>query len=104
LLMPKHRANLWAHYRFTGGKLAGLRLGAGVSAVSDFSSSQGVEAPGYATVDALVGYRVSERLSAKVNIHNLLDKDYYTRAGPQGTFNLRGEPANVMASIRYRLR
>lgn len=101
MLMPEHRANLWAQYRFTKGPLDGLRLGAGVTAVGDFESVKGIEAPGYVVVDAMVGYDFTDKLSAQLNVNNILDNDYYTRVGSKGTFNMRGEPANAMLSVRY---
>lgn len=101
LLMPHNMFNLWTQYAFSGGALDGLHVGGGVTAVSDFSSSQDVEAPGYAVVDAMVGYDFTRRLSAQVNLNNVFDRDYYTRVGGVNTFNMVGEPFNVVASLRY---
>lgn len=105
MLMPEHRANLWAQYHFTSGPFDGLRLGAGITAVGDFSSTgrKGpvIEAPGYVVVDAMIGYDFTDKLSAQLNVNNIFDNDYYTRVGAMGTFNLRGEPANAMLSVRY---
>ncbi|PRY66213.1 outer membrane receptor for ferric coprogen and ferric-rhodotorulic acid [Vreelandella songnenensis] len=101
LLMPNNIVNLWTQYDFAGQTLGGLRIGGGVTAMSDFASSNGIKAPGYAVVDAMVGYDVTSRLSGQLNIHNLLDRDYYNRVGSDGTFNMPGNPANVVASLRY---
>lgn len=101
MLMPEHRANLWALYHFNDGPMAGLSLGAGITAVSSFSSIQGVEAPSYTVVNAMVGYQFSEQLSAQLNVNNIFDKAYYRRVGSMGTFNMRGEPINAVASLRY---
>lgn len=81
--------------------MGGLRIGGGVTAMSDFESSSGVEAPGYAVVDAMIGYDFTSQLSGQLNINNLLDRDYYNRVGGVNTFNMPGAPANVVASIRY---
>ncbi|RJS94914.1 TonB-dependent siderophore receptor [Salinisphaera sp. Q1T1-3] len=101
LLMPSHSFEFWGKYTFDNGPLRGLETGVGVTAVSDFSSLQGVEAPGYATVDALVGYQFTSHLSGQVNVNNILDKSYYNRVGSQGTFNFYGAPRNAVASLRY---
>lgn len=101
LLMPEHRANLWAVYNFTQGNLNGLRIGAGIKVVSEFKSSRGIEAPGYVVVDAMVGYEFTDQLSGQLNVNNLLNNEYYTRVGSKALFNMRGEPVNFMASLRY---
>lgn len=101
LLMPHNVVNLWTQYDFAGDTLGGLRIGGGVTAMSDFESSSGVEAPGYAVVDAMIGYDFTSQLSGQLNINNLLDRDYYNRVGGVNTFNMPGAPANVVASIRY---
>lgn len=101
MLMPEHRANLWAQYHFTRGPLDGLRLGAGITAMSEFGSSRGIDAPGYVVVDAMVGYQFTDQLSAQINVNNIFDNEYYSRVGSKGTFNMRGEPINAMLSVRY---
>lgn len=101
MLMPKNIVNLWTQYAFAGGALDGLHLGGGVTAMSGFKSAQGVDAPGYAVVDAMLGYDVTPQLSGQLNFNNILDRDYYNRVGGQNTFNMVGAPSNVMASVRY---
>ena len=101
VLMPDHMFNLWTKYAFDSGLLDRVSIGAGVTAFSDFSSLQGVEAPGYAVVDAMVGYQFTDKLSGAVNVNNLLDKKYYNRVGSTGTFNFYGEPTSVVGSLRY---
>ncbi|MBZ9557447.1 MULTISPECIES: TonB-dependent siderophore receptor [unclassified Modicisalibacter] len=101
LLMPNHIVNLWTQYGFVGGALDGLHVGGGVTAMSDFSSSNGVEAPGYAVVDAMLGYDFTSHVSGQLNVNNLLDREYYNRVGGVNTFNMVGAPANVVASLRY---
>lgn len=103
-LMPHNSVNLWTQYAFAPGFLGGWHVGGGVTAMSDFhtaSNNPRVEAPGYAVVDAMVGYDFTPRLKGQVNVNNLFDRDYYYRVGSVGTFNMIGEPANVVASLRY---
>ncbi|SPJ33104.1 TonB-dependent siderophore receptor [Kushneria phyllosphaerae] len=101
LLMPHNTVNLWTQYGFEGGALDGFRIGGGVTAMDGFHSSQGVEAPGYAVVDAMVGYDFTQSLSGQLNFNNILDRKYYERVGSTGTFNMYGAPSNVVASLRY---
>ncbi|WP_110688025.1 TonB-dependent siderophore receptor [Salinicola aestuarinus] len=100
LLMPKNTLNLWTQYAFAGA-LDGFHLGGGVTALSDFDSSSGVQAPGYAVVDAMIGYDFSAHLSGQINVNNVFDRDYYNRVGGVNTFNMAGAPANAVASLRY---
>ncbi|MGK0547262.1 TonB-dependent siderophore receptor [Halomonas cupida] len=101
LLMPENMVNLWSQYRFQQGMLNGLSLGGGITAMSDFSSSSGVEAPGYAVVDAMLGYEFTPQLSGQLNVYNLFDREYYLRAGGEGSFNFVGQPASALATLRY---
>ncbi|WP_447926269.1 TonB-dependent siderophore receptor [Vreelandella sp. EE27] len=101
LLMPKNIVNLWTQYDFAGEALGGLRVGAGMTAMSDFGSSSGVDAPGYAVFDAMVGYDFSESVSGQLNFNNVFDREYYNRVGGANTFNMPGAPANVMATLSY---
>ncbi len=101
LLMPNNIVNLWTQYGFSGGMLGGLHVGGGVTAMSDFSSSNGVEAPGYAVVDAMLGYDFTAHVSGQLNFHNIFDREYYNRVGGVNTFNMVGAPSNVVASLRY---
>ncbi|MBB3142557.1 TonB-dependent siderophore receptor [Halomonas organivorans] len=101
LLMPNNIVNLWTQYAFADGALDGLSIGGGVMAMSDFASSSGVEAPGYAVVDAMIGYDFSANLSGQINVNNVLDRDYYNRVGGVNTFNMAGAPASAVASLRY---
>lgn len=101
MLMPNNMVNLWTQYDVEGGSLDGLTLGGGVTAMSGFESSQGVTAPGYAVVDAMVGYDFTQQLSGQLNFNNILDRHYYSRVGGTNTFNMPGAPSNVMASVRY---
>lgn len=61
-----------------------------------------VEQGGYATVDALARYKLTERAILSVNVTNLFDQSYYRNVrfafgGPGGFY---GEPRRVIGSIR----
>ncbi|GAB2797301.1 TonB-dependent siderophore receptor [Halomonas shantousis] len=100
MLMPRHTVNLWTQYGFAGGRLDGVHLGGGVTAMSDFETTA-VHAPGYAVFDAMLGYDFTSQLTGQLNFNNIFDREYYTRVGSTGTFNMLGEPASVVASLRY---
>ncbi|MFG6176750.1 TonB-dependent siderophore receptor [Halomonas sp. THAF12] len=99
-LAPRNIVTLWSQYGFSEGALAGVHLGAGMTAMSDFGTSA-VEAPGYAVFDAMLGYDFTPRLKGQLNVNNLFDREYYSRVGGTSTFNMAGEPASVVASLRY---
>jgi len=101
LLMPNNIVNLWSQYTFDAGGLDGVHLGAGVSAVSGFSSSADISAPGYAIVDAMLGYDFTSRLSGQLNLYNIFDREVYTRVGSVSTFNFVAQPASAVATLRY---
>ncbi|SFH21806.1 TonB-dependent siderophore receptor [Modicisalibacter xianhensis] len=101
LLMPNNIVNLWTQYSFAGSALQGLHVGGGITAMSDFSSSNDIEAPGYAVVDAMLGYDFTSHVSGQLNFNNVFDREYYNRVGGTNTFNMVGAPSNVVASLRY---
>ncbi|MGJ8525111.1 Fe(3+)-pyochelin receptor [Halomonadaceae bacterium LMG 33818] len=105
-LMPKHMANLWTTYRFHQGPLNHLTVGAGINAVSDFSSStknNEVHAPGYAVTNLMAAYDVTPRLRLQMNANNIFNRKYYERVGSKSTFDMYGEPRSIFATATYKL-
>lgn len=100
-LMPRNQASLWSNYTLQGGPLAGLGLGAGVSAMSRFETSTGIEAPGYAVFDAKLSYPLTRQLTATLDVNNLFDREYYSRVGATSTFNFYGPSRTVLVGARY---
>lgn len=99
---PKHLFKLWAEYDPEQGALERWSFGAGVTAMSSFSSVvRGVEvrAPGYAVVDASVGYAIDDQTDLRLNVNNLLDRDYYSRVGSTSLFNFQGERRNATLKL-----
>jgi iron complex outermembrane recepter protein len=101
--VPEHSGSLWTRYRFLQGSLQGLSLGAGVFAASertDFDNS--FEVPGYARVDALAAYTWKlgpTRLTAQLNIKNLLDKEYFKNVVSSNEIQ-PGAPRSFIGSLR----
>lgn len=104
-LMPQHQASLWTQYTLPSGTLRGLGIGGGVTAMSDYyierSGSPRISAPGYAVVDAKLSYPVTEKLTATLDVNNLLDRKYYSRVGSVGTFNFYGPSRSFTVGARY---
>ncbi|WP_313298855.1 TonB-dependent siderophore receptor [Pseudomonas sp.] len=103
-IMPRHQASLWSKYTIAQGPLNGLAIGGGVSAMSSFHSENGgvrIDAPGYATVDAMLSYPLTEKLTATFNVNNLFDRDYLSRVGSTSTFNFYGPSRSMLVGARY---
>ncbi|WP_455887763.1 TonB-dependent siderophore receptor [Pseudomonas rustica] len=103
-IMPRNQASLWSKYTISQGPLTGLAIGGGVSAMSNFYAENGgvrIDAPGYATVDAMLSYPVTSKLTATFNVNNLFDRDYLSRVGSTSTFNFYGPSRSMMVGARY---
>ncbi|MNN92780.1 Ferric-pseudobactin BN7/BN8 receptor precursor [compost metagenome] len=48
-------------------------------------------------------YEINDRMQATLNLYNILDREYFYRVGSTTTFNMYGEPANLMAGFSYKL-
>ncbi|MFT4014421.1 MAG: TonB-dependent siderophore receptor [Paracoccus sp. (in: a-proteobacteria)] len=100
---PRHMLQLWSKYRFQQPGWDRLQLGAGIKAFSSFKNvtrtaagtSSTVEAPGYAVVDLMASYDITQQVAASVSVNNVFDKSYYERVGGTSVFNFYGEPRSV---------
>ncbi|MEK6215054.1 MAG: TonB-dependent receptor, partial [Vibrio fluvialis] len=59
---------------------------------------------GYALFDAAIRYDITDNMQATFNVYNLFDREYFYRVGTTTTFNMYGEPANVMAGFTYKFK
>ena len=124
--VPRNTASFWNTYEFAAQELKGLKIGGGVTIRDSqlaFTNAPGVKnnsglptitnysIPGYATVDLMSSYslKVGEsKITAQLNINNLLDKYYLTNAylsqvgstGFDAGYVSFGAPRTVMGSIR----
>ncbi|MFA5629991.1 MAG: TonB-dependent siderophore receptor [Porticoccaceae bacterium] len=102
--VPRHMAKLWTVYRFDtqdfGGALHGWSLGGGINAQSE--TYEGRQS-GYALYSLQLGYSVDPHWSITLTGNNLTDKRYYSAAEGGSSWNLWGEPRNVMLMVRYRM-
>lgn len=98
-LTPRHSANLWLAKSFGNG----LRAGAGVTALSQRFANPGntVALPGYATVDAMAGWKLG-RVDLQLNVYNLLDREYIVSGhGSSPNLSLPGAPRSAALTARY---
>lgn len=99
-LAPRHSANLWIAKSFN----AALRAGVGFVAVGERFANPGntVTLPGYATMDAMVGYRIAA-IDLQLNVSNLLDRGYIVSGhGSAPNLNMPGAPRAARVTARYR--
>ncbi|MBW7902135.1 MAG: TonB-dependent siderophore receptor [Rhodocyclaceae bacterium] len=107
--VPENQITLRSSYRF-GGDLAGLTLGGGArwqsKAWADIwhgasGSYIAHTASGYTVLDLMGSYQFSPKLSASLNVTNLLDRKYHSMYSYYGTYAW-GEPRRVAVNLKYR--
>ena len=69
---PDSSANLWTSYAFT----QQFEAGAGITYLGRRYGNDTEVAPPYATIDAMLRYRINDRLRLQVNIYNIADRNY----------------------------
>jgi iron complex outermembrane receptor protein len=99
--VPEHQASLWGTYQFTekfkaglGGVLVGTRQG---------DAANSYQLPGYGRLDAMAAYIQpigKTRLTAQININNLLDKEYFTGSTSWLPTANVGAPISAMGSLK----
>ncbi|WBU63862.1 TonB-dependent siderophore receptor [Paracoccus aerodenitrificans] len=99
---PAHMLQLWTKYRFQRAGMEKWQIGGGITAFSNFKNvvrrggtATDVEAPGYAVLDLMASYDVTDQVQASLTVNNALDKEYYERVGSSSVFNYYGEPRSV---------
>lgn len=109
--VPDHSGSLWAKYDFSGFEASkGFSLGVGGIAVGkrqgDLANT--FQMPGYVRLDAYAGYSIKlagTKVSAQINVRNILDKEYYDSTDPNSNVSPRnsvylGEPLTAVGSLR----
>ncbi len=106
--MPSDQFKLSTSYRFAGGQ---WRIGGNLRWQDDVfyqwtGGDYRTEQNAYTVVDAMIGYRHSERLDIQLNINNVFDEVYYSSINAQpviwGGNTVYGEPRNAMLTARYK--
>lgn len=102
---PKHNGSLWTTYEFQQGEyLKGLKFGAGMQAVSqrEIGYYETAQAPGYAIMNLMASkaWQVGKtKLTAQLNVDNLLDKTYYQSIYSYGP-TYYGNPRTFMGAVK----
>lgn len=105
--VPRHQASLWGNYIFDKGALAGLDAGLGVRYHADIYADKAntEKVPDYTLVDATIGYDLSQLglqgVTTRLNVNNLLDKEYVVSCYDYLTHCYFGAERNVTASVSY---
>lgn len=99
--VPEHQASFWAKYDIThqfsvgtGVFMAGQREG---------DAANSFQLPGYARWDAMAAYKWDigkSRLTAQVNVNNILDKEYYSSTIGSRLNIPVAEPLSVLGSLK----
>jgi len=106
--VPEHQLTLWAGYRFSSGVLDGANAGLGVRHIADIYADDAntKKVPDYTLVDLALGYDFSnlglEGVSTRLNVNNLLDKEYVASCYNSLEFCYFGAERNITASLSYR--
>ena len=104
--VPEHGGSFWNTYEFQSGAVRGLKFGAGVllRGEQQANNDNTVQLPGYALVNLLAAYQWkmgASKVTAQLNVDNLLDKTYYAAQGfGGGTAGFAGAPRSFLGSIR----
>ncbi len=104
---PEDQFSFYTSYQLPGA-LSDLTVGGGArwqskawqAVTNPVHGAQDVTQEAYWLVDLMTRYRISENLSASVNLNNLFDKKYYNNVGFYNTVYY-GDPRNLMVSTRW---
>ncbi|MEW6304431.1 MAG: TonB-dependent siderophore receptor [Verrucomicrobiota bacterium] len=96
---PRHSFSLWTTYQLPWN----FEIGGGAQYVgSRFSNSTNTRrAPGYALFDAMLGYKLNENTSLRLNVYNLADEDYIDRVGGGHFIPGAGRSAVLSANFQF---
>jgi iron complex outermembrane receptor protein len=109
--VPEHAGSLWVKYDFSVHEpLNGFSAGLGAVAASQRQGSldNTFQLPGYVRMDAFAAYQwhvKKSKITAQINIRNLLDQQYYESTDPDSNVSpalgvAPGAPLTAIGSIR----
>ncbi len=98
--VPRHSATLWSSYQFPGQK---LEIAGGPTYVSHrFANDTNTNrVDGYTRWDATIGYSVNEKVTLRLNLQNLTDKEYFEAAGGGHALPAPGRTAIATVSFNF---
>jgi iron complex outermembrane recepter protein len=99
--VPRNSGSVWLKYDLTDR----FSIGSGVYIVDqrEGNKENTFQLPGYVRWDAMAAYRVDIKdfkLTAQVNVNNILDKSYFKSALGFADSALPGDPISVLGSLR----
>jgi len=102
--VPRDVGSLFTTYEFQQGVLQGIKVGGGVTALSQRqgNSNNTYQIPGYAIVNLLASYSIKvgkAKVTTQLNIENLLDKTYFAGSNT-GSDIFYGAPRTFLGSVR----
>jgi iron complex outermembrane recepter protein len=100
--IPRHQGSLWGTWQFNDAFKVGLGFVAAGKRFGDASNNYTL--PGYVRMDAMAAYthRIGQhKLTAQVNLNNLLDKEYFANSDGGSLNSIPGMPINVFGSLKY---
>jgi catecholate siderophore receptor len=97
---PENTFNLWTTYNVTDAFQAGFGAQFVGDRVNGDTAGSRV-APEYWTLDAMFAYKVSEKVTLRLNIYNLADERYIDRVGGGHFVPGAGRSAALTASIKF---
>jgi catecholate siderophore receptor len=99
-LTPRNSGSLWATYQLP----FGLNLGGGVRYTDHVfvNAANTIVVPAYEVVDALAEYAVTPRMTVRVNLYNLTDKEYAQSVNNNGNRYNPGPPRSAMVTTAFR--
>lgn len=100
--VPLHAGSLWMTYDVTDQ----FTVGAGVYVARhrEGDAANSYQLPGYARLDMMAAYRWfigPTRLTAQVNVNNVLDKEYFSHSTESRFGAIPGQPLTVLGSLRF---
>lgn len=96
---PEHGASLWSTVRLD----PSWQVGGGVFLVGEryANAANTNKAEGYARVDAMVGYRLTDQVEVRFNVFNVFDTDYYDAVYTGHVVPGAGRTAVLSTSFRF---
>jgi catecholate siderophore receptor len=98
--VPRHSATLWSSYQFPGQK---LEVAGGPTYVSHrfANDTNANKVGGYTRWDATIGYALTEKVTLRLNLQNLTDKEYFESTAGGHTVPAPGRTAIATVSFDF---
>lgn len=98
---PKNSFSLWTVHDLPAGFQVGLGTQFVDSRYNNNNKDTRQTAPSYTLIDAMVGYKVNENVSFRLNGYNLADKEYIDRVGGGHFVPGQGRSVTLTADLKF---